>query len=306
MQTQSIVVSSSPSHTLTVMLTQAGANPAAKQQISQKLFPARKSVRITGHRALGQCWEKQHFGNPAWVGQVCSCHSSESAGEPRAVVGGQMCNRLLHPHFLPILALQEAREDRVKFPSDSEQRTQTPFTQKMLNPTAKNRTPEVQKLSSEHLICNSDMWDVWPQCAAEGLHFSIQKRLAQNQKLCSVHTGEEPYTHHLTQGARKSKDIIDIFKQLKQGDILYSFYYDHKSMLQELSMAMPEGGKSGSTILLHNMKYCRKLMYSEYNPSCDFPTADIQAAQCAQFWVCKPAATMVKSSFKCVYSRLPS
>lgn len=105
MQTQSIVLSSSPPHTLTVMLTQAGANPAAKQQTFQKLFPAGKSVRITGHRALG------HFGNPAWVGQVCSCHRSESAGEPGTVAEGQTCNRLLHPHLLPILVLQEARAD---------------------------------------------------------------------------------------------------------------------------------------------------------------------------------------------------
>lgn len=55
MQTQSVVVSSSPPHTLTVMLMQAGANPAGKRQTSQKLFPAKKSVRIIGHRALGQC-----------------------------------------------------------------------------------------------------------------------------------------------------------------------------------------------------------------------------------------------------------
>lgn len=65
-------------------------------------------------------------------------------------------------------------------------------------------------------------------------------------------------------------------------------------------MVMSVGGKSGSTILLHNMKYCRKLIYSKYNPIHDFPAADIQAAQCVQFWVHKLAATKVKSSFKCV------
>lgn len=155
MQTQSVVVSSSPLHTLTVKLRQAGGNPAGKQQTSQKLFPAIKSVRIIGHRAVGQCWEKQHFGNPTWVEQVCSCHSSESAGEPRAVVEGQMSNRLLHPHLLPILVPQKARAERVKFPSDSEQRKKTIFTQKMHDPTAKDRTPKIQNPSSEHLICNS-------------------------------------------------------------------------------------------------------------------------------------------------------
>lgn len=87
----------------------------------------------------------------------------------------------------------------------------------MHNPTAKDRTTGVQNLSSEHLI--------WPQRAGKGLHLSVQKRLAQKQKLCSLYIEGEPTTHHLTQGARKSKDIINIFKQVK---------YDHKSMLQEL------------------------------------------------------------------------
>lgn len=142
------------------------------------------------------------------------------------------CNRLLHPHLLPILVLQKARAETVKFPSDSEQR-KTIFAQKMHNLTAKDRTPKVQNPNSEHLICNSSETSD-PSVLVKALHLSKQKRLAQKQKLCSLYTGEEGTTWHLTQGARNSKDIINIFKHINQGNILYSFYYEQKSMLQDL------------------------------------------------------------------------
>lgn len=68
----------------------------------------------------------------------------------------------------------------------------------------------------------------------KALHLSKQKRFAQKKKLYFLYTGEEPTACHLTQGATNSKDIINIFKQVKQKSILYPFYYEHKSMLQEL------------------------------------------------------------------------
>lgn len=88
-------------------------------------------------------------------------------------------------------------------------------------PIAKDKMQEVQNLNSEHLVCNSAMWELVPHYAGIGLRPLETQDAHASLRAGNVHVlhngqegGEEPTTCHLPQKARKLKDVIGTSKNI--------------------------------------------------------------------------------------------